>query len=864
MPTISTQSQTLLSPNGESGDSVPGALAGYAPPSSTFDEIRSDPRQLRPNWKEFFESIPDPSGEEFARRWRDAEHTIRENGVTYNVYGDPKGQARPWQLDPLPVLIPPDEAAFLENGLIQRAKLLELLFDDLYGEQRVLRDKLLPPELVLANPAFLRPCHGTRPAFSRSLHLYGANLGRSREGLWHVIGDRTQAPSGAGYTLENRIIVGRTLPEAFRSLRVQRLARFFQTLIDELRKQATRNVDNPRIVLLTPGPHNETYFEHSYLARYLGITLVQGGDLTVRDNCVYLKVLGGLQRVDVIFRRVDDEFCDPLELRPDTVLGIPGLLQAVRAGNVTVANALGTGVLETPGLFGYLPRLCRELTGQELAIPSPRTYWCGDPDQLAYVTANLGSLIIKPAFLGSKIDTFDPGMLSREARDQLVASIRAKPHQFVGQQKLPLSTVPVVHGGRIASRHMVFRTYLAGVDGGFRMMPGGLTRVGTTSDELAISMQRGGGSKDTWVLSAGPVSSFSMLPPSDAPVALNRGGGELPSRVADNLFWLGRYAERAESTCRTLRGILGRLAERSDGMEMPALLRAIGSPAGVVGNPTPEIGFASLFEAEDELMSLIFDPQREHSVAAVATHLHGLAQTLRDRISADMWRVVNGIRFPSSTDRTAARLRADQPTTGDALDILDRTIIQLAAFGGLAAESMTRTDGWRFLDLGRKLERALHLISLIQGALVLPAKPEAPVLDAVLDIADSRITYRRRYLSALRIEPVLDLLLFDESNPRSLMSQIRAFKDDIDNLPRADNLVGKSVEQRLAANVLNTVETTDVDELSREAHGNRASLAALMKRLGEMLPQLSEVLTVHYLSHLQMPQHLSPDGGAPA
>ena len=855
----------MASPPGEASDPLPAALESYRPVAASYDEVRENPKQLRQHWRGFFESIPDPTGDEFARRWRDAEYIIRENGVTYNVYGDPKGRTRPWQLDPLPVLIPPAEAAFLERGLIQRATLLEKLFDDIYGEQRVLRQKLLPPEFVLANSAFLRPCHGIKPPLGRSLHLYAANLGRAHNGNWHVIGDRTQAPSGAGYALENRIIVGRTLPEAFRTCRVQRLARFFQSLIDHLRTLAIRNVDNPRIVLLTPGPLNETYFEHSYLARYLGITLVEGGDLTVRDNCVYLKVLGGLQRVDVILRRVDDEFCDPLELRPDSFLGIPGLLQAMRAGNIAVANALGTGILETPGLLGYLPRLCREILGEDLIIPSPRAYWCGDPEQLNFVISNLASLIIKPAFLGSKIDTFDPSGLSREARDQLVASIRANPQRFVGQEKLPLSAVPVIEGGRLAPRHMVFRTYLAGTELGFIMMPGGLTRVGTTSDELAISMQRGGGSKDTWVLSAGPVSSFSMLPPSDAPVILNRGGGELPSRVADNLFWLGRYAERAESTCRTLRGILGRLAERTDGMEMPALLRAIGSPAGVVvGNATPEVAFASLFEAEEELMSLIFDPARENSVAAVANNLHGLAQIVRDRISADMWRVVNGIRFPASTDRTAARLRAERPTTGDALDILDRTVIQLAAFGGLAAESMTRTDGWRFLDLGRKLERALHLIGLIQGTIVFPADPEGPVLDALLDIADSRITYRRRYLSSLQIEAVLDLIVFDESNPRSLMAQLRAFEDDIDNLPRAANPVGKSVEQRLAAAVLNTVELADVAELSRTEKGTRAGLAALMKRLGELLPQLSDVLTVHYLSHLQMSQHLSPDGGAPS
>src|SRR4051794_18801450 len=367
----------------------------YPPPAGGFDEAHDPAGYPRPHWAPFFRSMADLGPSELARRWRDAQHLIRENGVTYNVYGDPRGIARPWQLDPVPLVIAPAEAAHLERGLVQRARLLELVLADLYGPQQLLQSGLVPPELVFPNPGFLRPCHGIRLPGGRFLHLYAANLGRGTDGHFRVLGDRTQAPSGAGYALENRIVMTRTLPEAFRDCRVHRLALFFRALRDSLRAIAPRNKDNPRIVLLTPGPYNETYFEHAYLARYLGYTLVEGGDLTVRDNRVFLKVLGGLQQVDVIFRRLDDDYCDPLELRPDSFLGVPGLTHAVRSGTVAVANALGTGLLETPALMAYLPRLCRELLGEDLWLPSVPTWWCGDPEGLGYVLDHLDDVVIK-------------------------------------------------------------------------------------------------------------------------------------------------------------------------------------------------------------------------------------------------------------------------------------------------------------------------------------------------------------------------------------------------------------------------------------------------------------------------------------
>ena len=764
-------------------------------PSSGYDEVHDPSGATRPHWEPFLRSVPDLQGVEFGRRWRDAQHLIRENGVTYNVYGDPNGLLRPWQLDALPVIIPQGEAEHLERGLIQRATLLELILADLYGPQKLLLEGHLPPELIFPNPGFLRPCHGIVPPQRRFLHMYAANLGRSADGTWHVIGDRTQAPSGAGYALENRIVVSRTLPEAFQACRVQRMATFFQTLIHTLRSIAPQNRDNPRIVLLTPGPFNETYFEHSYLARYLGYTLAEGGDLTVRDNRVYLKVLGGLQPVDVIFRRLDDDFCDPLELRPDSFLGVPGLVHAVRSGNVAVANALGAGLLETPAMMAYLPQLCRVLLGEELKLASARTWWCGEPAGLDYVRRHLDELAIKSAFPSAQMETQFLDECDEAQRNELIAKMAANPAAFIGQERLSLSSVPVLSATEPALRKMVLRTYLAADRDGFSMMPGGLTRVGSTPHSQAVSMQRGGGSKDTWVLSTGPVSTFSLLPPSDQPLSLTRAGGDLPSRAADNLYWLGRYAERAESTSRLIRCVFTRLIERPEGSELAdltLLLQTLRLAATLPTHRFPEpAATPAAVPIDRELFQLVFQRNRPGSLASVVLEWHRVAGTVRDRISLDMWRVVSG------AQRFTHTWSAEQtPTPGDALDVLDRTIIHLAAFGGLATESMTRGEGWRFLDLGRKLERSMNLLTLTAATLSRPMTPEAGILDAILEVADARMTYRRRYLGQLRAEAVLDLVLFDETNPRSLVAMLLAVRDDVDALPRTPTAEPRSPELR--------------------------------------------------------------------
>jgi uncharacterized circularly permuted ATP-grasp superfamily protein/uncharacterized alpha-E superfamily protein len=838
---------------------------GYAGLAGARDELLGHGGDVRPHWRTFLHALDDLGPPEFLRRWQEARDLIRENGVTYNVYGDPHGLDRPWQLDPIPVLIPPHEWAGVEAGLTQRARLLELILADVYGPQRLLRDGFLPPELVFDHPGFLRPCHGIRPTTGRSLHFYAADLGRTPDGAFRVLRDKAQAPSGAGYALENRIVLARMLPEAFRECRVQRLALFFRTFRDTLRAIAPRNRDNPRIVLLTPGPYNETYFEHAYLARYLGYTLAEGGDLTVRDNRVYLKLLGGLQPVDVVFRRLGDDFCDPLELRGDSFLGVPGLVQAVRAGNVSVANALGSGLVETPALMAYLPALCRHLLGEDLRLESVPVWWCGDPSALEFVLANLHRLVVKPTFAPARPEPTFGEKLSREQRKTLADRIRAKPRDFVAQEQIPLSTAPVLVGGKLQPRHLVTRAYLCAADDGFMVMPGGLSRVTASPETLVVSMQKGGGSKDTWVLADGAVSEFSLLPTAVRPVELSRGGGDLPSRAADNLYWLGRYVERAEGLVRLMRGILVRLTEKSglaDAPELPALLRALTVQTkehpGFVGTG----GESKRADPEPELLSLIFDAKRPGGLAATLNALYRVAGTARDRISHDMWRVLGGLELRAAAHDWRGATAGGRRTLSDVLDLLNGTVVTLAAFGGLATDSMTRGQGWRFLDMGRRLERAMHTHGLLYGTLTAGGANEGPLLEALLDVADSSMTYRRRYLSSLQTAPVLDLLLADETNPRSLAFQLVALSDGVDNLPHDSPQPARSPEQRLVLGALTAVRLCNIDELARpDATGARPRLEDLLLKLGLDLPVLSDTVTRRFLSHLQPSRHLAALGG---
>jgi uncharacterized circularly permuted ATP-grasp superfamily protein/uncharacterized alpha-E superfamily protein len=827
--------------------SYPPPAFGYAETEEAFDEAFDASGAPRPHETELWKGLAALGSSEIAKRWEQGRRLVRENGVTYNVYGDPRGMDRPWVLDPIPHVIAAAEWEKLAARVAQRARLLNAILQDVYGPGRLLESGLLPPELVLGSPGFLRPLHGFEPPNGAFLHLYASDLARARDGTFWVLGDRAQAPSGAGYALENRLVVSRLLPQLFRDCRVERLAPFFSALRDTLASLAPRGLDAPRVVLLTPGPYNETYFEHAYLARYLGYTLVEGADLTVRDRAVYLKTLGGLERVDVILRRTDDAFCDPLSLRGDSSLGVAGLVHAVRRGSVAVANALGSGLIEAPALLAFLPGLCRTLLGEELELPSVATWWCGDPPALEYVLEHLSELVIKSAIPGSvAVDPVFGGALDEEERQNLAERIRARPTAFVGQEQVALSTAPVWAGDEVQPRHIALRVFAARAGDDYTVMPGALTRVSSARDSLVVSMQRGGGSKDTWVLASGLPSSLSLLRAAGGRVEIVRSGADLPSRTADNLFWLGRYMERAEGTARLLRSVVTRLTDDAASgrtQELAVLLHAL--EVSVELAPGTLAGGPGAVRLERRLFELLVSPEPARTLRATIESAFRAGSVARERLSADTWRVLDHVHELVLDFELYQRLELQE-----ALEALNRLVLGFSAFSGLAMENMTHGPGWRFADIGRRIERAFHLTRLVRSVLVDASDPRA--FEGILEVADSSITYRSRYRGLMAFEPVLDLVLTDETNPRSVAFQLVRLDEHIRHLPRAEKAVGLSAVARSALSVLASVRLAELSTLARAGENRRREkLDELLASLEEGLPALADQLTLSYLAHAE-------------
>ena len=666
---------------------------------------------------------------------------------------------------------------------------------------------------------------------------------RNSAGQYEVLTDRTQAPSGAGYSLENRIVLSRALPSLFRQCNVERLAPFFGALRDSLASLSPRNRENPRVVLLTPGPYNETYFEHSYLARYLGYSLVQGNDLTVRDENVYLKTLGGLQRVDVILRRVDDGFCDPVELFAGSYLGVPGLLQAIRLGNVAVANALGAGVLQAPGFLPFLPGLCRRLLGEELKLPSVPTWWCGQPKELQYVLEHLEELVIKSAHPTPGEDPIFGRTLTSGQIANLEEKLKARPGNYVAQNQIAASTTPALVDGQVQPRRFVVRSYLTAQGDSYAVMHGALTRVTQSGDSLVVSLQQGGGSKDTWILADGPVSYVTLLPPAGLPVTLSRGGGDLPSRIADDMFWLGRYVERAESQVRLAREVSARITDQS-GVENAHSIEVLAAAWREEGN-------LSGAEFTREFISGVLGDARGGGLRAVVRSVHDLARILRDHMPADAWRVLQEIHRKVEY----FEIRDDYVSVG-VVGLLDNLIVLFAAFSGLASDSMPRGQAWRFLDIGRRIERADFLIQLLRDTLVDPGT-DPVLLEAVLEITDSSQTYRRRYLTRWETHAIADLLLADETNPRSAAHQIAILGEHLATLPRDPARPTTHQAQRIILKLRTSIELANLGEIcSAPAGASRDGLIVFLSDILDQLRSLTDAITQMYFSHATVSQVL--------
>jgi uncharacterized circularly permuted ATP-grasp superfamily protein/uncharacterized alpha-E superfamily protein len=856
----------------------------YAPPPGHWDEMLDAGGEVRPEWRFLSRALGEIGTDELVRREREAQRLLEQDGVVYNVYASAPEQSG-WRLDPVPTLISSREWAFIESGVIERAELLSMVLEDLYGPRTLLSRRLLPPELVFGADGFLRAVDGLRLPGVQQLFVYAADIARDAAGHPIVIADRAQAPSGAGYALENRTVIQRVIPSLYRDSQVHRLAPFFRALRLSLKEIApARASDDPRIVVLTPGPRNETAFEHAVLASTLGFPLVEGRDLTVRDRRVYLRSVGRLEPVDVILRRVDSVWCDPLELRPDSQLGVPGLLEAMRAGTVSVANTLGSSVLESPALAAFVPRLAEHLLGSPLQLPSAPTWWCGEPESARHVLAHLKGLILRPTSAAIGEPTRSGWELSSAQLRRMRRLIEARPHEWVGQEPPAMASTPTLGPGGLAPRRSVLRAFAVARGDSYVVMPGGLTRVAAEASNSRFSNQEGATTKDTWVLSSEPEPlAGRWLQPGPAVEAIDP-MSSIPSRTAENLWWLGRYAERAEATARLLRTVLDRRDEFEGAVNpagaqtldslLVALTETTGTHPGFTGERPPHAP-PGLISAE--LAAVSGDGTRPGTLAHAVRGLLECAYAVRDQLSGDTWLIVGPLeRAVAGMNARSGGTRRAEPRTV-AQSALQEVMRSLLVLSGLGIESMVRDIGWRFMDAGRRLERSLQLIALLRHTLSVSRGEAADsmMLESVLSTAESIITYRLRYRARAQLETVLELLLLDSGNPRSLAYQLERLTEDLDVLPRGSE-VRLPEERRLVLAAHTELRLTDLARLAAVPDGARDDTSAeqwvehpeLVTFLSDLHGQLSAAAAAvdraHFIHVTPSYSLLGPAGSAPS
>ena len=780
-------------------------VAGYKPLPGIPDEFIGADGRPRAHWLRFLAALTDLGEGDIGKRFATADRHIRDTGVSYRAYGDTSERA--WPLSHVPLLVEAGEWREIAQGIEQRVRLLELVLADIYGEGRLIAAGDLPAAAVTGSPEFLHPLHGVNPPGGKFLHIYAADIGRGPDGRWWVLGDRSQAPSGAGYALANRLVLARAFPALYRDMNVERLAPFFEALRLGLTSMAQRS--DSRICLLTPGPFNETYFEQAYLARYLGLLLVEGGDLTMRDGKVHVRTIAGLKRADVIWRRIDSDFADPLELNAHSRLGVPGLVDALREGGVVIANALGSGVLEAPAMMSFIPRLCRTLLGEDLRLPNIATWWCGQARARQLVVAGMDEFAIAGAY-GNPIQGFARNQplvgaaLDAEEKRRLAAAMTDRGVDFVGQEVVHLSTTPVWHDGRIEPRPFVLRVYAARTPEGWNIMPGGFCRISGRTDARAVSMGEGVQSADVWVLADKPVAMVSLLPTGET-VRIRRIMGTLPSRAADNLFWLGRYIERSEATLRLIRCLAGRMIETGARTTNPVSAELKLTSLLVAWHAAP-------VEAISSAMALaaiaLHGGENYGSASSLVRDARRAASFIRERLSTDTWRLIGDLNQDLSSDVQGALAEAE---TFERADAALRTI---AAISGLAQENMNRGAGWRVFNSGRRIERGVNTCRFARHF----ASGDAPAddLDVLLDLVDSQITYRSRYLMGVALNPVRDMVVLDSFNPRSVAFQVERLDEHLETLPLLSDDGMLEAPRRLILQLAAEVATATASNLDNE------------------------------------------------
>ncbi|MFE1664778.1 circularly permuted type 2 ATP-grasp protein [Microbacterium sp. P02] len=828
-----------------------------------YDEVIGPDGALRAAWKGIGSTAANLTSEELRRLEEEIARSLVDDGVTY---GHPDDGPRPWRLDPMPLVLDAASWRRLETGLAQRAELLNAVLADVYGAQRLLADGAIPASVIVGHPGFIRAVARPSAVDAHPLLLSATDLGRDADGEWRVLADRVQAPSGLGYAMANRRVIARLLPELYQDAELHRLDPYFAALRDALLGCAEPDNPNPRVVVLSPGTHSETSYDQGFIAHMLGFPLVQGSDLVVRDGAVWIKPprwpkAAPADRVDVILRRVDAPYSDPLELRGNSRLGVAGLVEAVRRGRVRVVNGLGAGVLENPALLPFLPALSERLLGEQLRIPSTTAWWCGDPTGVAEVLHRLETdpqSVIVRTIDGALVGAARPDVVGPDAAtsasdvatgvaaevvdgagaaatvmgpDELRARILAEPYRYVGLERLPLSQAPTWgEGQRVHPRSMILRTFTVRHRSVYRPMMGGMA---TLFDEAGVPL-----TKDVWVIKADPEDADQGLS-AVTPLTLVPSIPALAPRALEDMFWAGRYAERAEDLLRLVVTTHAHLEQRRgvDGDVVPVLLGA-----------TERLAGRRWLDPEAELRSLIVDADRRGSAAQSLAALRTALEGVRDQMSSDTWRVFG------LTDRALLGVRESGHSPHIA-EFAGRALTGILSFQGVTA-NMIRDTGWHMIEAGRYLERSMQLCTLLAATTTTRRGSAAnrEVLDGVLVASESLVTHRRRYRGYGRVASVFDLLLTDLDNPRSLGFSLEQLRVHLSALPDS---TGSTRPERLRQDLADALNSADIAAMVTASGQSRPALELFLLETAASLRQLAQSIADLHFAGGPLPQLIS-------
>ncbi|MHA7942879.1 circularly permuted type 2 ATP-grasp protein [Formosa sp. 3Alg 14/1] len=822
-----------------------------------YDEVLKSNMSVNPNWKKLLGNLTQMGTNTLISKQDEMDWLMDENGVTYNVYNDPKGMHRAWQLNIVPFLIHQKEWDTIEKGMQQRSELLNLTLKDIYGKRELIKNGIVPQEVIYAHRGFLRQCDQIQYKTAKNLLIHSADLARGPDGRMWIVNDRTQAPSGMGYALENRYATSRILPDIFKDIHVKPPSPFFADFNKMLIESAPQNKENPTIVILTPGPLNETYFEHAYMSSFLGYPLVAGNDLVVRNGKVWMKSLKELKQVDVILRRVDDVFMDPLELREDSYLGVAGLLDVVREQQVTIINPIGSGILENSGLIPFMNAICKYFFKEDLILPQIGSWWCGQKKERDYVLENLKNLVLKRIDRSNRENIFFCEFLKPAQLEKLKAEILDNPFVFVAQEKILFSTAPDFTGDKLEPRKVMCRTFSIAKDDGYSVMPGGLVRVASEREDLFVSNQRGGVSKDFWVITDEPQTNVQNYTWDSSFEISFSGINDLPSNTAENLYWSGRYLGRALVTARYLRTVLIKMSneqyneQETQSKSLQCLFQSVTHITSTFPGFIGEKGKKALEDPLKEILSVLIDSHRSGSFAQTLNSFNNSYFTLRNLWSKDMWRVFDGIQ---KNWKAFVEDSAEHTSIQSLIKILDKIITRLIAFMALIEESIMVEQGLLLYFIGLQSEQAMMNIAKCRSLLVIShdKQPQYEILEALLNSHESLNIYRYSYRSHLSTENVINLILLNEEYPKSLTYQLRRIQKDIDKLPHSESLGEVTKCQKFIAEAHHKIQNLDIKsllELNTDDTIIRQNLDDSLTELSDLLHEMSLALSDAYFNH---------------